>query len=263
MDLGLMGKRALVLASSRGLGAGIAAALVQEGADVILCGRNRDELAQRTSRLNDAGPGRAFFTEADLFQEDVVERLTTTVSQIYGGALDILVNNSGGPPPGRAADLTPDLLTTYFNAMVLRLIDLTHAVLPGMRERGFGRILTVASSGIIEPIPGLALSNTLRPALSGWSKTLASEVAAEGVTVNMLLPGSILTARLDDLDRRAAERSGRSLEAVRAESEAAIPAGRYGTTEEFGATAAFLLSERASYITGSMIRCDGGAARSV
>ncbi len=263
MDLGLNGKRALVLASSRGLGAGIASALVAEGADVILCGRNRDELASRTSALNARGPGRAFFTEADLFDEAVVEKLTTAIDQIFAGELDILVNNSGGPPPGSAHGMTADVLTTYFNAMVLRLISLSHGVLPGMRKRGFGRILTVASSGVIEPIPGLALSNTLRPALAGWSKTLAGEVAAEGVTVNMLLPGSILTARLEDLDRRAAEREGKAVETVRAESEAAIPAGRYGTVEEFGATAAFLLSERASYITGSMIRCDGGAARSL
>lgn len=263
MDLGLSGKKALVLASSRGLGAGIASALVTEGADVILCGRNREELAARTSALNAAGPGRAFFTEADLFHEGVVAHLVATVAQIFGGELDILVNNSGGPPPGKATDMTPEIVTSHFHAMVGRLIALSHAVLPGMRERGFGRILTVASSGIIEPIPGLALSNTLRPALAGWSKTLAGEVAAEGVTVNMLLPGSILTARLEDLDRRAAERSGRSLEQVRAESEAAIPAGRYGTVEEFGATAAFLLSEKASYVTGSMIRCDGGAARSL
>ncbi len=263
MDLGLSGKKALVLASSRGLGAGIAATLVQEGADVILCGRNREELAERSSALNQVGPGRAFFTEADLFDPGVVDHLVTTVGQIFGGTLDILVNNSGGPPPGQAADLTPDLLTDHFHAMVSRLIALSLAFLPGMRTRGFGRILTVASSGVIEPIPGLALSNTLRPALAGWSKMLASEVAADGVTVNMLLPGSILTARLNDLDRRAADRSGRSIEAVRAESEAAIPAGRYGTVEEFGATAAFLVSEKASYVTGSMIRCDGGAARSL
>lgn len=263
MDLGLTGKRALVLASSRGLGAGIARVLVEEGADVILCGRNRQELAERSAALSAMGPGRASFTEADLFDDGVVETLSRAVEQIHDGRLDILVLNSGGPPPGRACDLTPELLAAYFNAMVLRLITLGNRFVPGMRKNGFGRILTVASSGILEPIPGLALSNTLRPALAGWSKTLASEVAGDGVTVNMLLPGSVLTARLDDLDRRAAERDGISREEVRTRSEAAIPAGRYGTVEEFGATAAFLLSERASYVTGSMIRCDGGAAHSV
>ena len=260
MDLGLTGKRALVLASSRGLGGGIAAALVAEGAHVLICGRNTAELAERAAALTARGPGRADYTEADLFDEDVVNRLVSAVNAKLGG-LDILVNNAGGPPPGQAEDMTAEKLTTYFNAMVLRLIDLAHAFLPRMKAQGFGRILTVASGGVIEPIPGLALSNTLRPALAGWSKTLATEVAGLGITVNMLLPGSILTSRIDELDRRAAGRSGRTLEEVRAESEAAIPAGRYGTVEEFGATAAFLVSERASYITGTMVRCDGGAAR--
>jgi 3-oxoacyl-[acyl-carrier protein] reductase len=262
MDLGLKDKRALVLASSRGLGGGIAAALVAEGAHVLLTGRHGAELEKRAAELTAKGPGKADWVVADLFDEFVVENLTTAVAEKLG-YVDILVNNSGGPPPGGAEDMTPEKLTTYFNAMVLRLIGLAHAFLPGMKERGFGRILTVASSGIIEPIPGLALSNTLRPALAGWSKTLATEVAGQGITVNMLLPGSVLTSRIDELDRAAAERQGKTVEEVRAQSERAIPARRYGTVEEFGSTGAFLVSERASYITGSMIRCDGGAARSV
>jgi len=132
-----------------------------------------------------------------------------------------------------------------------------------MKAQGWGRILTVASSGVIEPIANLALSNTLRPALAGWSKTLASEVAGFGVTTNLLLPGSILTGRLDDLDGAAAKRTGKSLEEIRSDKEARIPVGRYGRVEEFAAAAAFLCSQPASYITGSLIRCDGGAARSV
>lgn len=262
MDLGLNGKRALVIASSRGLGGGIADQLVAEGAHVLLTGRHGHELEQRANALTAKGPGTADWVVADLFDEFVVESLTAAVKEKLGG-LDILVNNSGGPPPGGAEDMTPEKLTTYFNAMVLRLITLAHAFLPGMKEQRFGRILTVASSGIIEPIAGLALSNTLRPALAGWSKTLATEVAGYGITVNMLLPGSVLTSRIDELDKAAAERQGKPLEVVRAESERKIPAGRYGTVEEFGATGAFLCSERASYITGSMIRCDGGAGRSV
>ncbi len=262
MDLGLTDKRALVLAASRGLGGGIAAALVAEGAHVLITGRHAAELEKRAAELTARGPGKADWVVADLFDEFLVENLTAAAHEKLG-AVDILVNNSGGPPPGGAEDMTAEKLTTYFNAMVLRLIGLGHAFLPGMKERGFGRILTVASSGIIEPIPGLALSNTLRPALAGWSKTLATEVAGQGVTVNMLLPGSILTSRIEELDRAAAERTGKSMNEIRERSEKAIPAGRYGTVEEFGATAAFLVSERASYITGSMIRCDGGAARSV
>lgn len=262
MDLGLSGKRALVLASSRGLGGGIADALVAEGAHVLLTGRHAAELDKRAKALTEKGPGTADWVVADLFDTFLVDNLTAAVKEKLGG-LDILVNNSGGPPPGGAEDMTAEKLTTYFNAMVLNLITLAHAFLPGMKEQRFGRILTVASSGIIEPISGLALSNTLRPALAGWSKTLATEVASLGITVNMLLPGSILTSRIDELDRAAAERTGKPLEEVRTASEKKIPAGRYGTVEEFGATGAFLCSKRASYITGSMIRCDGGAARSV
>lgn len=262
MDLGLKGKRALVLASSRGLGGGIAAALVAEGAHVLLSGRDAAKLKARADQLNATGPGRADWVKADLFDEQVVPHLVQAVTEKLGG-LDILVNNSGGPPPGGAEAMSPEKLTTYFNAMVLRLIALAHAVLPGMKAQGFGRILTVASSGVIEPIPGLALSNTLRPALAGWSKTLASEVAPLGITVNMLLPGTILTDRIAELDRATMEATGRSLDEITAASQKKIPAGRYGTVEEFCATAAFLVSERASYITGSMIRCDGGAAKSL
>jgi 3-oxoacyl-[acyl-carrier protein] reductase len=159
--------------------------------------------------------------------------------------------------------MTAERLETYFFSMVLRVITLTNALLPDMKAQGWGRILTVASSGVIEPIGNLALSNTLRPALAGWSKTLSTEIARFGITSNLLLPGSILTGRLDELDGAAAKRTGKSMDEVRSGKEAAIPVGRYGKVEEFGATAAFLCSQQASYITGSIVRCDGGAARSV
>jgi len=159
--------------------------------------------------------------------------------------------------------MSEDKLITYFHSMVLQIINLTNRLLPGMKEQGWGRILTVASSGVIEPIGGLALSNTLRPALAGWSKTLATEVAGYGITSNLLLPGSIHTDRLDELDNAAAKRTGRSVEDIRRSSAKEIPAGRYGRVEEFAAVAAFLCSEPASYVTGSMVRCDGGAAHSL
>lgn len=262
MDLGIKGKNALVLASSRGLGRGIAVALAREGANVLLCGRNADELAANCAAINAEGNGKSSFVVADLFEADVVDTLVAAVGEKLG-SIDILVNNSGGPTPGSTEDMTPEKLETYFNAMVLRLITLTNRLLPQMKQQRWGRILTVASSGVFEPIPGLALSNTLRPALAGWSKTLATEVAQYGITSNMLLPGSIFTDRLKSLDAAAAERSGKTIDQVQAESERAIPARRYGTVEEFAATAAFLCSQPASYVTGSLIRCDGGAARSV
>ena len=262
MDLGIAGKRALVLASSRGLGKGIAVALAREGAHVLLCGRSAETLKANYDAINAEGPGRADWVQADLGEADFVETIVGAVREKLGG-VDILVNNSGGPTPGSTEDMSEDKLVAYFQAMVLRLITLTNRLLPGMKEQRWGRILTVASSGVIEPIPGLALSNTLRPALAGWSKTLATEVAEHGITSNMLLPGSIFTDRLKSLDAAAAERSGRPVDEVRAASEKAIPARRYGTVEEFAATAAFLCSAPASYVTGSIVRCDGGAARSV
>lgn len=159
--------------------------------------------------------------------------------------------------------MSADKLVTYFHSMVLQIITLSNALLPQMKQQGWGRILTVASSGIIEPIGGLALSNTLRPALAGWSKTLATEVAGLGITSNMLLPGSIHTDRIEELSKARAERSGTSKEEVQAAAQKMIPAGRYGRVDEFAATAAFLCSQPASYITGSMIRCDGGAGQSI
>ncbi len=262
MDLGISGKRALVLASSRGLGKGIAVALAREGAHVLLCGRSTEALEANCAAINAQGPGRADWVQADLGDENVVATLVKAACEKLGG-VDILVNNSGGPTPGSTEDMSEDKLSAYFQSMVLRIITLTNRLLPDMKEQRWGRILTVASSGVIEPIRGLALSNTLRPALAGWSKTLATEVAEYGVTSNMLLPGSIMTDRLKSLDAAAAERSGKSVEDVRAASEGAIPARRYGTVEEFAATAAFLCSAPASYVTGSLVRCDGGAAHSV
>ena len=262
MDLGIKGKRALILASSKGLGHGIAVALAREGADVLLCGRSGERLAANCAAINAEENGKAFWLQADLAHPDFVKTLTEGVASKLGG-LDILVNNSGGPTPGTTEEMTAENLESYFITMVARIITLTNALLPAMKAQGWGRILTVASSGVIEPLANLALSNTMRPALAGWSKTLASEVASYGVTSNMLLPGSIATDRLDDLDGAAAKRTGRPMEDIRAEKQARIPVGRYGRVDEFAATAAFLCSEPASYITGSMIRCDGGAARSV
>ncbi|MBZ5761749.1 MULTISPECIES: SDR family oxidoreductase [Rhizobium] len=262
MDLGIKGKRALILASSKGLGHGIAVALAREGADVLLCGRSGERLAANCAAINAEGNGKAFWLQADLADPDFVKTLTEGVASKLGG-LDILVNNSGGPTPGTTEEMTAENLESYFITMVARVITLTNALLPAMKAQGWGRILTVASSGVIEPLANLALSNTMRPALAGWSKTLASEVASYGVTSNMLLPGSIATDRLDDLDGAAAKRTGRPMEDIRAEKQARIPVGRYGRVDEFAATAAFLCSEPASYITGSMIRCDGGAARSL
>lgn len=262
MDFGITGKRALVLASSRGLGLGIATALAQEDANVLLCGRSGEKLAENCARINALGKGKADWVWSDLAEDDAVTALVKAVEEKFGG-VDILVNNTGGPTPGTTEDMTPEKLDSFFQTMVLRVITLTNALLPNMKAQGWGRILTVASSGVIEPIPNLALSNTLRGALVGWNKTLATEVAAHGITANMILPGRIHTDRIDELDGANAKRQGKSLEEVRTASIASIPAKRLGTVEEFGAVGAFLCSGPAAYVTGSTIRVDGGAAKSI
>lgn len=262
MDLGISGKRALVLASSRGLGLGIAKALADEGAHVLLCGRSADKLKANAEAINAAGRGKADWVEADLSDANFVDTMLAAVHHKLGG-IDILVNNTGGPTPGTAEEMTAEKLYNFFQSMVVRVITLTNALLPLMQTQGFGRILTVASSGVFEPIPNLALSNTLRSALVGWNKTLATEVASYGVTANMLLPGRIHTDRIDELDAANAKKAGKTVDEVRAASVKSIPAGRLGKVEEFAAAAAFLCSVPASYVTGTMMRVDGGAAKSI
>lgn len=262
MDLGLAGKRALVLASSRGLGLGVATALVAEGAHVVITGRSAEKLEAAAARLSAGGPGRAEALACDFSADGAVATLAEGAIARLGG-IDVLVNNTGGPPPGSVLAVTSETWEKQFGAMVRNVFDLTGRLVPEMRARGWGRILTIASSGVEQPIPGLGISNALRAALAGWSKTLAEEVARDGVTANLILPGRIQTERVDEIDRANAEKSGKPVEEVAAASRAAIPVGRYGTVEEFAAVAAFLVSEPASYVTGSMIRCDGGAIRSV
>lgn len=261
MDLGLEGKRALVLSSSRGLGRGIAEALASEGAQVVLSARSEDKLKAAADAINARGKGRAVYLAADLKAD--ADTLAGRASEMLGGPVDILVANTGGPPAGTALGVDPGLWTAQFEAMVLPVIKLSGQLLPGMRERGFGRILIVASSGVIQPIPNLVISNTLRSSLVGWAKTLATEVAADGITVNLILPGRIETDRTAELDSANAQKQGKSVEDVAKAARAAIPAGRYGAVSEFADVACFLASERASYVTGSTIRVDGGAIRSV
>ncbi len=262
MDLKLKGKKALVFGGSKGIGRGIADALAGEGVDVALVARSRETLDRSAAEINARGGGRAIGIPADLFNWATVEAaVNSAIGQL--GPIDILINNSGGPPPSGALGVKPEVWEDQFRAMVLALIRITEMVIGGMRERKFGRILNVASFSVIEPIPHLGISNSLRAAVVGWAKTLATEVARDGVTVNTLLPGTIATDRLIQLNRAAAERSGTSPEEAIKRAGAAVPVGRLGTVEEFGAVAAFLASPLASYVTGSMIRVDGGLVRSV
>src|SRR5579862_2844847 len=204
MDLGLKEKRALVLSSSRGIGFGIAAALAAEGAHVTLSGRSEERLAAATDKINSRGLGRATGIVADLAKQSDIDAMVEKVQAATDG-IDILVNNTGGPPAKPALAVTVDELTTQFEVMVASLIGISNRFLGGMRQRRWGRVLTVVSSGVLQPIQNLALSNSLRLSLVGWSKTLAAEVAGDGVTVNILMPGRIQTERVDEIDRHAAK----------------------------------------------------------
>lgn len=261
MDLGLVGKRALVLGASRGLGAAIAQVLAAEGATVIAAARSADATESWIAGLPTEQRGRAHAAKLDLSDLASVDALANRL--IAEGGVDILIGNSGGPPPGEARDAKRDDWLKHFEGMAANLFHLAQCLLPGMTERGFGRIVTIASSGVEQPIPRLALSNGIRAAVIGWSKTLASEVAGSGVTVNVVLPGRIHTERVDQLDDAAATRSGGTRDAIAKASIATIPAGRYGKPQEFADVVAFLASERASYVTGAKIRIDGGLIRGI
>ena len=184
-------------------------------------------------------------------------------SLLADGGVDILINNAGGPPPGTAMGAKREDWTGHFQTMAANLFHLTGRLMPAMQGRGWGRVITITSSGVEQPIPNLALSNGIRAAVVGWSKTLATEVASDGVTVNVVLPGRIHTQRVDELDAAAAKRTGKPVDEVATASAAAIPAGRYGRPEEFADVVVFLASGRASYVTGSRVRIDGGAIRSI
>ena len=262
MDLGIKGKRALVLASSQGLGLGIATKLCEEGANVLICGRVEEKLAGVAADLNDKCPGSVDYVVVDLSDADAAATLYGAAKEKLGG-VDILVNNTGGPPPGTVDKPDTDLWRAQLDVMLIRIIEITNLCVEDMKQAGWGRVLTVASSGVVQPIFNLAMSNTIRSSLVGWSKSLSNEVAGAGITVNMLLPGRIATARLQQLDQANADKLGKSLEEVSAAAQATIPAGRYGTVEEFGNVGAFLCSEPASYMTGGLVRCDGGAIKGV
>jgi 3-oxoacyl-[acyl-carrier protein] reductase len=256
MDFGLGQKVALVLGAGGGLGGAVALALAGEGAKVAL-GDIDLKAAERTGEAIAARGGTAIPIAWDLADLSVIEANIARIERELG-PIDVLVNNTGGPPPTLASGQPPETWTKFFDSMVVPVIAITDRVLPGMRARGWGRIITSTSSGVVAPIPNLGISNALRLSLVGWSKTLAREVGADGVTVNIVLPGRIATRRISFLDEQKAKRENRPIDQVVADSTSTIPVGRYGNPEEYGDVVAFLASTRASYLTGSIIRVDGG-----
>ncbi len=244
MDLGLRGRRALVMGGSSGLGKAVASALVEEGARVAICARGAERLAVAATQIGAEG------IVADLSVPGATGRMVGEAERLMG-PLDILVVNTGGPPAGTFADITDDNWRNAFDALWMSTVEAMRAVLSGMRTRRWGRIVVVTSIAAREPVANLMLSNSLRAGLHGLINALSKEVAADAVTVNAVMPGYTMTERLEELrlDEAALTRQ--------------IPAGRLGTSQDFAAVTAFLCSEQANYVTGQALACDGGWLHSI
>jgi 3-oxoacyl-[acyl-carrier protein] reductase len=257
MDLGLKGRGALVCGSSQGLGRAIAEALAAEGADVVINSRSAETLAGVRDEIAEATGVKVAAVAADLTEPAEVERLVDEARSALG-KIDILVTNTGGPPSGPFEDHSPETWRHAIANNLESVVNLVRAVLPEMRQRRWGRILNVTSITVKQPVEGLILSNSVRAGVTGFAKTISNEVAPFGVTVNCVIPGYTRTERLVDLASANSARTGASIEEVYAGWAREVPMGRLGEPEELGALAAFLCSEKASYVTGQSVAADGG-----
>jgi 3-oxoacyl-[acyl-carrier protein] reductase len=262
LDLGIKNKRALVMGSTRGIGRRVAEVLAEEGVDIAVCGRDAEGAKTLAAEIANRNGVKAHGYSLDLTDTASVNGFIAASQSDFGG-FDIVLANGGGPPPGGVANVATETWEAQFRPMFLSQVEITNGFLPGMRERGWGRVLVTSSSGAVQPIPHLGISNTLRASLLLWAKSLASEVAADGVTVNSILPGRIHTDRVNQIDASAAKSQSKDIEQIRAESRATIPMGRYGTVDEYAKVAVFLVSEGAAYLTGSIIRVDGGFIKGI
>jgi 3-oxoacyl-[acyl-carrier protein] reductase len=254
MDLGIAGKRALVCASSKGLGRGCAEALAAAGVDLVLNARGAEALEATAEAIRTTHGVSVTTVAADITSEEGRAKVLEAA-----GDVDILVTNAGGPPPGMWHDWDRADFIKALDANMLTPIALIKALVPGMMDRGWGRVVNITSQSVKAPIPQLGLSNAARTGLTGYVAGTARQVAAKGVNINNLLPGIHATDRAEALDGPVAKRDGISLEEARARRSATIPAGRYGTSEEFGAACAFLCSVHAGFIVGQNLLLDGGA----
>ena len=253
MDLGLEGKIAWVLGGSSGLGRASAVSLAREGASVAISARDEAKLKEVAAEI----PGRCIDVAVDVTDPTAIEAGHRTIASQLGD-VDILVANSGGPPAGGFSDHDDESLHAAYELLVASAWRLTKAVLPGMIEKGRGALIYVTSSSVKEPIPGLLLSNMMRPAVVAMAKTLSKEFGPQGIRAVCVTPGRIATPRVESLDQARADASGKPIEQVRRRSEETIPLGRYGVPTEFGDVVAFLASEQASYVTGTSVVVDGG-----
>ncbi|SFK54707.1 SDR family oxidoreductase [Shimia haliotis] len=254
MDLGLKGKRALVCASSKGLGLGCARALAAEGVDLIMNARGVDALEASATSIRQEFGVDVVTLACDVTSEDGQAALIEAAQGV-----DILVNNAGGPPPGMWTDWDREDFISALDANMLAPIALIKALVPGMMDRGWGRVVNITSVSVKSPIPVLGLSNAARAGLTGYVAGTSRQVAGSGVTINNLLPGIHATDRAISLDKGVSDQQGITMEEAKAQRAATIPAGRYGTADEFGATCAFLCSQHAGFIVGQNVLLDGGA----
>lgn len=262
MDLGLDGRIALVAASSRGLGRAIATALAAEGAKVMVSARDEAVLREAAREIGEVTGTEVEHHAADLVRADDIRALVGRTAERFGG-VDVLVTNAGGPPAGTFDTFGDEHWWGAFDLNLMSVVRLIRETLPYMRERGGGRIVNVASSSIKQPIENLILSNTFRAGIAGLAKSLSFELAPEGILINTLGPGRISTERSSSFDEARAESLGVSAGEVRAQAEAGIPLGRYGTPEEFARVAVFLASPANTYVTGQALLVDGGMVKAL
>ena len=262
MNLGLNNKVALVAAASRGLGRAVAEELANEGASLIICARKQETIERVAEEISSASNAKVFGAAADVSNADDVARLVQQANEQFG-RIDILVTNSGGPPAGPFESFAMEQWEAATRLLLYSSVNLARAVLPGMKERRWGRILNITSIAVKQPVDNLILSNSLRAGVTGFARTLANEVAAFGITVNNIMPGYTRTERVEELARMMAEKQEITPEEFVARWEQEIPMRRIGEPREFAALAAFLVSEQASFITGTSIPVDGGWIKSL
>jgi 3-oxoacyl-[acyl-carrier protein] reductase len=262
MDLGLRNRVALVAAASKGIGFASAYELAREGARVFLCSRDETRASEAAQKIHKETGATVAGIAADVTDEQAAERFVS-LARGQAGRIDILVTNAGGPPTSTFADADLDLFRQAFELNALSAIRLAKLVLPGMRERKWGRIVNITSVSVKQPIEGLLFSNMARAGLTGWAKTVSTEVASDNVTVNNVAPGYTLTERQDELAQARGSSLGQSKEEMIAFWASQVPMRRLAKPEEIAAAVAFLASERASYITGVTLQVDGGWVRSL
>jgi 3-oxoacyl-[acyl-carrier protein] reductase len=261
MQLDLSGRHALVCGASQGIGRASAIELAELGASVTLLSRSADALKAATDALPRKHGQQHRWFAVDMAQTDALRDALADI--VAGHPIEILINNTGGPPGGPAYAATADAYEAAFRQHLLAGQTLVQALLPGMRASGYGRIVNVISTSVKEPIAGLGVSNTVRAAVAGWAKTLSSELAADGITVNNVLPGYTRTARLDGLLAAQSRSSGRDEDAIAQGMLASVPARRFGEAAEVAAVIAFLCTPAAAYVNGVSIAVDGGRTRSL